>query len=335
MIWLQFLATALVIVLAGVPLARYGDVLGEKTGLGRNWIGVVLVAATTSLPELFTGFGATALAALPDIAVGDVLGSCMFNLLILSMMDVIQPEPISARAHQGHALSIGFGLLLIGVAGLGLIGGARMPALGWVGAHSLVLITLYFVAMRVIFKHEQHRREREVQEVAEKLEYAEVTVRAAVLRYTGAAVVVVGAALLLPALGAELARQTGLGEAFVGSLFIAVTTSLPEIAVSLAAVRIGAIDLAIGNVLGSNLFNLLILGLDDVFYRPGPLLAGADASHSVAILAVVIMNALFLIGLTYRVMTKRFVVTWDTGAMAAVYAVAVVFAYLLRGVNVS
>jgi Ca2+/Na+ antiporter len=169
MIWLQFLATALVIVLAGVPLARYGDVLGEKTGLGRSWIGVVLVAATTSLPELFTGFGATALAALPDIAVGDVVGSCMFNLLILSMMDAIQPEPISARAHQGHALSIGFGLLLIGVAGLGLIGGARMPALGWVGAHSLVLITLYFVAMRVIFKHEQHRREREVREVAEKL----------------------------------------------------------------------------------------------------------------------------------------------------------------------
>jgi Ca2+/Na+ antiporter len=84
---------------------------------GRSWIGVVLLAATTSLPELFTGFGATALAALPDIALGDVLGSCMFNLLILSMMDAVHPEPISVRAHQGHALSIGFGLLLIGVVG--------------------------------------------------------------------------------------------------------------------------------------------------------------------------------------------------------------------------
>src|SRR5919106_2555068 len=135
MIGVQFLATALVIVLAGVHLARYGDVLGEKTGLGRNWIGVVLLAATTSLPELFTGFGATALAALPDIAVGDVLGSCMFNLLILSMMDAIQPEPLSARAHQGHALSIGFGLLLLGIAGLGLVGGAGIPAIGWIGLY--------------------------------------------------------------------------------------------------------------------------------------------------------------------------------------------------------
>lgn len=331
MIWIQFLATALVIVVAGVHLARYGDVLGEKTGLGRSWVGVVLLAATTSLPELFTGFGATALAALPNIAVGDVLGSCMFNLLILSFMDAIQPEPLSTRAHQGHALSIGFGLVLIGIAGFGLLAGSQLLAVGWIGLSSPALILVYFVSMRVIFTHEQHRRARETQEVAEELQYAAIPLRTAILHYTGAAVLVVGAALWLPRLGAELARQTGLGEAFVGSLFIAITTSLPEIAVSLAAVRIGAIDLGIGNVLGSNLFNLLILGLDDVFYRQGPLLAGADASHSVAIVAVVIMNALFLIGLTYRVMTKRFAVAWDTGAIAAVYVAAVSLAYLLRG----
>jgi cation:H+ antiporter len=331
MIWIQFLATALVIVFAGVRLARYGDVLGEKSGLGRSWIGVVLLAATTSLPELFTGFGATALANLPDIAVGDVLGSCMFNLLILSFMDAVQPEPLSTRAHQGHALSIGFGLVLIGVAGLGLLGGSRLPAIGWVGLYTPALIAVYFVSMRLIFTHEQHRRAREIQEVAEELQYADIPLRTAGLHYAGAAVLVVGAALWLPRLGAELARQTGLGEAFVGSLFIAITTSLPEIVVSLAAVRIGAIDLGIGNVLGSNLFNLLILGLDDVFYRQGPLLTAVDASHGIGVLAVVTMNALFLIGLTYRVMTKRFAVAWDTGAIAAVYVAAVALAYLSRG----
>jgi cation:H+ antiporter len=104
---------------------------------------------------------------------------------------------------------------------------------------------------------------------------------------------------------------------------------LPEIVVSLAAVRIGALDLGIGNVLGSNLFNLLILGLDDVFYRQGPLMADAAASHSVSIVAIVIMKGLFLIGLTYKVMTKRFVVAWDTGAIAAVYVIAVALSYLL------
>jgi cation:H+ antiporter len=329
MIWLQFVLTALVIVVAGVRLARYGDVIGEKSGLGRSWIGVVLLAATTSLPELFTGFGATALAALPDIAVGDVLGSCMFNLLILSLMDAIQPEPISARAHQGHALSIGFGLVLISVAGIGLVADHRLPAIGWVGVYSPALMAVYLLAMRVIFAHEQQRRARETQEVADELQYGETALRSAVIQYSLAAVAVVSAALWLPRLGAELAQQTGLGEAFVGSLFIAVTTSLPEIVVSLAAVRIGALDLGIGNVLGSNLFNLLILGLDDVFYRQGPLMADASPSHSVSIVAIVMMNGLFLIGLTHKVMTKRFVVAWDTGAIAAVYAVAVGLSYLL------
>jgi len=331
MIWIQFLATALVIVFAGVRLARYGDVLGEKSGLGRSWIGVVLLAATTSLPELVTGFGATALAELPDIAVGNILGACMFNLLILSFMDAVQPEPLSTRAHQGHALSIGFGLVLIGIAGVGLIGGSRLPAIGWIGLYTPVIMAVYFVAMRVIFAHEKHQRARETREVAEELQYADIPVRAAVLHYAAAAVLVVGAALWLPRLGAELARHTGLSEALVGTVFIAITTSLPEIVVSLAAVRIGAIDLGIGNVLGSILFNMLILGLDDVFYRQGPLLSAVDPSHGIAVLAVVTMNAMFLIGLTYRVMTKRFVIAWDTAAMAAVYVTAVGLAYLLRG----
>ena len=331
MIWLQFLATALVIVLAGSRLARYGDVLGEKSGLGRSWIGVVLLAATTSLPELVAGFGATAVSPLPDIAVGNVLGACMFNLLILSVMDAINPEPIGARAHQGHALYIGFGLLLLGVAGLGLLAGARTPEFAGVGLYSPLLIALYFVAMRVIFAHEKQRRARESQEVAEELQYGAITMRSAALRYAGAAAIVVVAALWLPQVGAELARQTGLGEAFVGSLFIAVATSLPEIVVSVTAVRIGAIDLGIGNVLGSIMFNLLILGLDDVFYRQGPLLADVNRTHSVTILSVMTMSALFLIGLTYRVMTKRYAVTWDTGAIAAVYVTAVGLVYALSG----
>lgn len=327
---LLFAAAAAVIVAAGVQLARYGDVIGEKSGLGRSWVGVVLLAATTSLPELFTGVGATALAPLPDIAVGDVLGSCMFNLLILSLMDAIQPERLSARAHQGHALAIGFGLVLLAVAGAGLAAAAYWPSIGWVGLYSPVLILLYFVAMRVLFVHEQRRRLASGHLDTANPANADVTLRSAVLRYGVAAVFVVGAALFLPVLGASLARETGLGEAFVGSLFIAITTSLPEIVVSIAAVRMGALELGIGNVLGSNLFNLWILGLDDVFYTPGPLLGAVDPSHLIAVLAVVLMNALFLIGLTEQVLSKRFRVAWDTGAMVLVYSGAVWLAYSMR-----
>lgn len=330
MTWVLFMSAALVIVLGGVRLVRYGDVIGEKTGLGRSWVGLTLLATTTSLPELFSGIGATAVSALPDIAVGDVLGSCMVNLLILSLMDAIHPEAISARAHQGHALSIGFGLLLIGIVGMGLLAGGRGPSLGWIGVYTPTLFVLYLVAMRVIFAHERTRRAREVQEVAEQLQYGHISLQSAVVHYSGAAVLVVAAAIWLPRLGAQIARETGLGEAFVGSSLIAVTTSLPEVVVSLTAVRVGALDLGIGNLLGSNLFNLFILGLDDVLYRPEPLLSAVDASHSVSVVAVVTMNALFLIGLTYHVVKKRFFVAWDTGAIALVYAIVMTLVYSLR-----
>ncbi|MGE0813265.1 MAG: sodium:calcium antiporter [Vicinamibacterales bacterium] len=331
MIWLEFVVVAGLIVAGGVRLARYGDILGEKSGLGRTWVGAVLLAATTSLPELFTGFGATVLHDLPDIAVGDVLGSCMFNLFILSFMDAVHPEPLSTRAHQGHALSIGFGALVVAVAGIGIVVGVRTPTAAGIGIWSAALVALYFVGMRVIFAHEKRRIHREAQEVAEELHYADVATRSAVLHYAGAALVVVGASLALPGLAGDLAEQTGLGTAFVGSLFVAITTSLPEIVVSISAVRIGAIDLGVGNVLGSNLFNMLILGLDDVFYRGGYLLADATPGHAVSVLAVIAMYALFLIGLTYRVMTKRFAVAWDTSAIAAVYVLAVGLVYALGG----
>lgn len=328
--WLAFLAAALVIVVAGARLAHDGDVLGEKSGLGRSWTGLVLLAATTSLPELFTGLGATVLADHPDIAVGDVLGSCMFNLLILSMLDALQPEPLSARAHQGHVLSIGFGLLLLGVVGLALQAGARTPVVGWVGMATPVLFVLYLVAMRTTFRYEQQRLAREREEVAEVRQYDAIPMRTALVRYVVAASFVVGAALLLPGLGAEVARQTGLGEAFVGNLFIACTTSLPEVVVSMAAVRLGAVDLAVGNVLGSNLFNMFILAIDDAAYVKGPLLAAVEPGHMVAVVAAVTMQALFLVALTYRVLTKRFVVSWDTAGIVIVYVASVALMYAMR-----
>lgn len=251
----------------------------------------------------------------------------MFNLLILSLMDALQPERLSACAHQGHVMALGLGLGLTGVAGLGLVNASAWPSLGWIGLYSPVLIVGYLLAARMTFILDRQRLAAERREVAEALQYERLSLRGALTQYAAAAAFVVAGAVSLPVLGTRLAAETGLGEAFVGNIFIALTTSLPEIVVSVAAVRMGALDLGIGNVLGSNLFNLLVLGLDDIFYRPGPLLLAADASHLVAVLAAVVMNALFLIGLTEHVAAKRFRVAWDTGAIAIVYICAIWLMY--------
>jgi cation:H+ antiporter len=111
----------LLIVLSGVRLSRYGDVIAEKSGLGGTWMGVLVMAAVTSLPELVTGVSSIVVFDVPDIAAGDVIGSCMFNLLILAFLDFRHPEPLSARIHQGHVLSAAFGIVMLGLAALAML----------------------------------------------------------------------------------------------------------------------------------------------------------------------------------------------------------------------
>ena len=81
LLWIGFIICTAAIVFAGMRLSKYGDIIAEKTGLGRTWIGVVLMASVTSLPELVTGISSVTYAGVPDIAAGDVLGSCVFNML--------------------------------------------------------------------------------------------------------------------------------------------------------------------------------------------------------------------------------------------------------------
>jgi cation:H+ antiporter len=319
---IEFVGCAAVILVTGIRLSRYGDVIGRRTGLGGTWVGVILMASVTSLPELVTGTSA-ALLGLPNMAVGDAVGSCMFNLLILALLDVRNPEPLSARIHQGHVLAAGFGSVLLAVVGLALAGGAHTPALGWIGLPSFALIGGYMLAMRMIYRYERTRAAELASGVAEELRQQTVSLRRATTIYAVNAVILIVTAALLPEVGQQLADVSGLGPSFVGTLFIAFTTSLPEIVVSVAAVRIGAIDLAAGNLFGSNLFNLAILGFDDVLYRHGVLLARAESANAIAVTGALGMTAVAIIGVTYRAARKRYRLSWDAVAMVTIYVVAV------------
>jgi len=329
-IWLAFIACTATILFTGTQLSIHGDVLAEKTGLGGTWVGVILMASVTSLPELLTGVSSVVLFDLPNIAVGDVLGSCMFNLLILSMLDLRNPEPLSTRIHQGHVISAGFGIVMLGLVLFGMEAGGRLPALGWVGIGSLLALAVYALAMKVIFVAEQTRMAKISREIAEELRYRDVSLRRAVMLYALNAVVLVAAAIALPELGAEIAAMTGLGQSFVGTFFVAVATSLPEIAVSAAALRIGALDMAASNLFGSNLFNVAILGFDDVLYTKGRLLAAVTPQHVVSATAAMIMSAVAIIGLTFRASRKPYRVSWDSMGMMAVYALALIVLLRLR-----
>ena len=328
--WAMFALCTGVILAAGTKLSIYGDVLASKTGLGRTWIGVVLMASVTSLPELITGISSVTVYHVPDIAAGAILGSCMFNVLILAMLDVRDPVPMSTRIHRGHVLSAAFGIVLMGLVVLSLLAGDRAPTIEWMGVPSIAFLGVYAVAMRAIFVHERARMADIAHEMAEELEPSNMSLRRAGWLYVVNAAFLVAAATYLPGLGQSIAELTGLGQTFVGSLFIALSTSLPEVVVAATAVRIGAVDLAAGNLFGSNLFNIAILGVDDLAFVDGPLLASVSSTHVLSGVVGIAMTGVAIIGMTFRAERKRYAFSWDALGIIGLYAVGVVMLYVAR-----
>jgi len=331
LLWIEFIVCVLLILYSGTKLAKYGDVIAEKSGLGRTWVGVVIMASVTSLPELATGISSVTYVDVPDIAVGDILGSCVFNLLILALLDLIQrEEPIKTKAHHGHVLAASFSILLLAMAGTWI--SARKPLLtfGWLGLYSLIFIIIYFVAMKMVYSYEKRQLAKFIGGIAEELKYETIPAKKAVSIYAINALVVISAAVSLPGIGAGLATSTGLGQTFIGTIFIAVSTSLPEVVVSIAAVKMGAIDMAIGNLLGSNLFNILILAVDDFFFVKGPILYHVQSSHVISALSAIAMTGLVCIGITYRAEKKLLLLPWDSIGIILLFIANLMLLYMFR-----
>jgi cation:H+ antiporter len=316
--WLQLAACATLILVAGSRLARYGNAIAQHTGLGGSWIGMVLMATVTSLPELVTGAASVTVADVPDIAVGNVLGACVLNLAMLVVLDALHRHAsIYSVASQGHALGAAFGIVMLGVVAFGVQSAEQLDLrLGHVGLVSLVLLGLYAVAIRSIYIYERGARTAAAAAEAP----AALTLRQAAWRYAAAAAVVVAAALWLPFAARGLAEAMGWSQSFVGTLLVALATTLPELTVTVAAVRLGALDLAIGNLVGSNLFNLAILGIDDLLYLKGPLLAAAAPAHALSATAAAVMSGALIVALVARPQARLLnAVGWTSVAIALVY----------------
>jgi len=333
MTWLalQFVLCAAVIAAAGFVLSRSADALAEAYGWGRGWVGLALLATVTSLPELASGISAVALVKAPNLAVGNALGACVVNLAFLVVVDLLQRhQPIYRQASTTHLLSAGFGVVMLGFVAMSLVTGRGAPQFLGVGLYSPVLLGLYLLALRSVFSHEQSSRNGTSGNDGAALERpVPGAVRRQWYRFTSAALVVLAAGSWLPESADGLSQALGLSRSFVGTVFMALVTTLPEMAVTVAALRLGALDMAIGNLLGSNLFNVLILAVDDVAYTGGPLLAEVSPAHSGTAATALVMTGLVIVGLVMRPQGRVLrVASWVSVGLVAAYGINAALIYL-------
>jgi cation:H+ antiporter len=340
LISLEFLVALGVVAMAGSQLSRWGDVIAVKTGLGGTWVGLFLLATVTSLPELITGVSAVALAESADIAVGAILGSCVFNLAILVVLDyLLGRESVYSRVSRSHLLSAGFGVILIGIVGFSLMLERTEFGLsfGHVGISTPIIFVVYIMAVRSVYVREtngesQAAAEEEAEVEAEAGAVAKVAAFPAMTvygRFGLAAIVVVGTGLWLPFVGERMAGVFGMQETFVGTFFIAFATSVPELVVAIAAVRIGAPNMAVSNLLGSNLFNILIFVPEDLLYTAGPILASASPVHAISALSAMMMTGIAMVALLSHTYGRR--LGGVSGLLLSIYLINSALVYLYRG----
>ena len=331
-LWLKFLACAVIVVFAGVKITRYADILSERHQLNKAWVGMLLLGVITSLPELVASFSAAVFLNSPNLSVGNIAGSVNFNLIIVAILDLLyRKEAITNKlpARRTYDFSAEFYGIMASllVIELFLSSQGYIFSIGHISFGFILIILSYILGVKIIFSPENNDLEIfSSHGIVEKGAEEKYLVQKLVL----SALAVVLGGLWLSAVCDKLAIYTSLGSTFVGTTLLAIVTSLPEVVVSVCALKMGSFDLAFGNIFGSNMFNILILAICEIFYTPGPLLAFASPTHLLMLTLSVLMTTILIIGIQVRNKKKIFGMGLDSILLLICFVISIKFLYDLK-----
>ena len=320
-----FLASAGVVIYCGTKLAVYGDALASLTGWGRLFVGSLLVALATSLPELSTNISAVRLdPPNPALAVGNVFGANMLNMFTLAAVALAFG---GKRFLQRVAPEQGY-LIVVAVVMTGaaiLFGGLQWGAnVGEIGISSIILIALFIAGMWWVYKNRPAAED-------EGAEDPGMTLRRAWAMFGLVSLGVVISGFFLAWSSDEIADITGIASSTLGILLVSFVTTMPEASSTIAAARIGAMDLGVAGLFGSCAFNVTILFYADPFFRDGILGNATEPAHFVAGGVAVGLMLAGLVLVLSRDRIKSAVVTAVLALMAATYVVGAVVVATVGG----
>lgn len=336
-IWLNLLlfsGAAGVVWYAGTKLERQADAIAWRTGLGHAFIGMLLLAGATSLPEVATTVTAVWIGNL-SMAVHNLLGSVVFNTAALAIADAVSGRSALTHRSPRYVLFMtGGGVVLL--LSILLMAGSMAKGIAETGSAAdwlfharfweVLVILAYLGMVYMTHRGQSHPRwkpisapadsgKEEERQFEQALAYRDWSSAKLYSAFGAASLAVVAAAWLLTQSGDALARQTGLGEGFVGFALIALATTLPEISTTVAAARAGNDNMAVSNIFGSSAFVLLLLGLIALFIGSEVWVLVASPSGSFAIGLGIIVTLTYLWGLLEREDRTFLRMGWDSVAV--------------------
>jgi cation:H+ antiporter len=332
---LIFAVLAGFIIMVGKKLSLYGDAIGDLMGIEKSWIGIVMLAAVTSLPEMVTSISAT-LMGNPQMAVANIFGSNLFNIFVVFIVDifVLKSTSFSSKISSNNFMAGFWAIILTLVFLLGFL----FPTEGImnISLFSLIILGVYFIAMKSIYIYEHQKNdefseklEEEIKEFHE-IEEGGITLPQAKKGFAVNAFFVVVLGTGLSFIGDKIASTPffgiELGESFVGLILIALATSLPELTVSIEAIKLKSYDMAAGNLLGSNIFNIMIIFITDLFLRDQNIYRSLGGFHKLTAIFSMLILLVFMMGIMFKNKKRRY----DTYIIGMVYFVAMYILYIKR-----
>lgn len=255
LVYILYAVTVCVVVGLSMKLGKYVDVIDAKSSISGAFIGGVLLAAVTSLPELFTSLSAVWIVKESSLVMGNILGSNLINFAFMGVILIVFAKGFKkASFNKFYYVGLAVGLVMFGLVAVGLYLGDYMR-LGWYSAVSPVILVLY-----VIYILKMPKTERGEDDGADE----KLTLKQAVIRFSVCAVILIGSSIALTYLTDMVADKLSLGKTFAGALFLGVATSLPELVSSITLCARGNFNASAGNFIGSNVFNFTILFVADV-----------------------------------------------------------------------
>ena len=331
--WLEFLISTGIIVFAGIRLTVFADKLSDELQLGKVWIGIVLLGIVTSLPEAVTSLALIISFNANDLAIGNLLGSNNINPMFIVVMDVMYRQGAvtnAIRPNLSHKVSARYAVYLVAIVIVDILMNSRFPVLhiGPLSSGSFLIAGCYFVGMRKLAKLSTGQSvifPSRAQEDARKKSVSRIWIQL----FINAVLVIVGSIWL--AKSADIiAEQTGLGGTFFGTVFLALVTSLPEMVVSLSALRLGSLDLAIGNIFGSNMTNVFILFVSGLFHKGGPVLGAVSGAHTITASLSIVLTVVAIKGIFTRNKKAYFGLGGDSWLMIFFFIFGTSILYFLK-----
>jgi len=328
-LWLPlavFLLLGAVIFAVASRLAYAADAISDATGLGRAWIGAILLAGSTSLPEITIDVNAAALG-VPDIGVGDLMGSTLANMLILAVLDLVYARRrLLQNVEVSHTVVGLLAIVLTMIAGIAIAAGG-FGRVGFVGVETILIVAVYILGMRMFYQLTAVSAQGLLPDMPPAARPAaedkRPALRAAIWTFAIAAAVLVIISPLLVISAEAISAESGMSETFIGTLLVGLTTSFPEIATTVAAVRLGAIDLAVGNIFGSNAFNMCVLLFMDLAYTDGPILADVSGDHVMTAQLATLCIAFGVLAIMGRLERRSAVARFESLLIVGCYAAGV------------